>query len=212
MTRFPSSLVFAPKTQRSTPRSSLKRPRLSSSERGRETAAFILVFGVVMPVSCSRCKRLGLVCKTASKSESCGQCVSAGYSGCNVHGNDPSRLRAVLEEKQRLDQEERDTLAKLLRLKDQQKRLALQADELFGHEIDILQEEERSSIPGAGSLASEGGPLQSSSVVVDSPDWLAGVDWSTIDPNLLGQVGRGSGGGTAGASPGSSGAREVPTS
>ncbi|KAM7210619.1 hypothetical protein V8F06_013993 [Rhypophila decipiens] len=101
-----------------------KRPHPSSSDRRRETALFIFFFGVVMPISCSRCKRLQLVCKTASKSESCGQCVSAGYARCNVHGNDPSRLRAVLAEKQRFDQEERDTLAKLLRLKDQQKRLA----------------------------------------------------------------------------------------
>ncbi|KAM7189938.1 hypothetical protein V8F33_009740, partial [Rhypophila sp. PSN 637] len=122
-----------------------KRPRLTSTERRRENASFILLFGVIMPVRCSRCRRLDLVCKTASRSESCGQCVSACHTGCNVHGNDPSQLRAVLEEKKRLDQEKQETLAKLLRLEAQERRLTSRAEELFGHEIDILQEEERTS-------------------------------------------------------------------
>lgn len=120
-----------------------RKPRLSSTARRLETVSFIQLFGIVMPVRCSRCKRLDLECKVASKSESCGSCVASNNSSCNIHGNDPSELRKVLAEKRRLDDEERATLSKLLRLKDQQRSLAARADELFGHEIEIMQEEDR---------------------------------------------------------------------
>jgi len=82
----------------------------------------------------------------ASKSESCGHCVAASgtvYLSYNVHGNDLSVLHQVLDEKKRLDSKERDTFAKLLHIKDQQKSLAAYANKLFGHKLEIITEEER---------------------------------------------------------------------
>jgi len=106
-----------------------------------------------MPVKCSRCRRLNLPdCKVASKSKSCGHYIAAGrvaYLSYNVHGNDPSVLRKVLDEKKRLNAEECetalllcDTASKLLRLKDQQKGLAQRANELFSYKFNIIVEEE----------------------------------------------------------------------
>jgi len=89
----------------------------------------------------------------ASKSESYNYYIVASkviYLSYNVYRNDLSVLRGVLDEKKRLNAEERetalllrDTAFKLLRLKDQQKGLAQQVDELFGYEFDIMAEKKR---------------------------------------------------------------------
>lgn len=102
--------------------------------------------------------RLSLECKVASKSESCGQCVMVEgkvYSSYNVHGNGPSVLQGILDEKKRLDAEERDTLGKLLRLKDQRKALLRRADEVFSYELVILDKEEGQTPPTQPELAAQ---------------------------------------------------------
>jgi len=88
-----------------------------------------------MPVKCSYCCCLNLPgCKVTSKSKSCSYYVTASgtvYLSYNVYRNDLSVLRKVLDEKKRLNTEERETAlllrdiaSKFLRLKDQQKGLA----------------------------------------------------------------------------------------
>jgi len=92
-------------------------------------AKFILTFGIVILVKCSRYHYLNLLdCKVASKSKLCGYCVVAGgtvYLSYNVYRNDLSVLYRVLDEKKRLNVKEcettllfRDTAFKLLRFKD----------------------------------------------------------------------------------------------
>ena len=72
-----------------------------------------------MPVYYSRYRYLDLEYKTTSRADAYSYCVALNaLSLYNVRGNDLSILRAVFNEKKRLNQEERDTLAKLLRLKD----------------------------------------------------------------------------------------------
>jgi len=101
----------------------------SLTKRCITNVKFILTFGIIMPVKCSRCRRLNLPdCKVASKSESCGYYVAVSgiiYLSYNVYGNDPSVLHRVLNKKKRLNAKEcetalllRDTAFKLLRFKD----------------------------------------------------------------------------------------------
>ena len=65
------------------------------------------------------------------------------YLSYNVYRNDLSVLYQVLDKKKRLNSKERNTFIKLLYIKDQQKSLAVCADELFSYKLKIITEEER---------------------------------------------------------------------
>ena len=90
---------------------------------------FILTFGIVMPVKCSCYCCLNLPdCKVVSKSKLYSYYIVINrtvYLSYNVHRNDPSVLRKVLDEKKYLNAKKcktalllRNTAFKLLRLKD----------------------------------------------------------------------------------------------
>ena len=90
---------------------------------------FIFTFKIIMPVKCNRYRYLDLLdCKVASKSDSYGYYVAVRgimYSSYNVHSNDLSILRKVLDEKKHLNIKEyktnlllHNTTSKLLHLKD----------------------------------------------------------------------------------------------
>jgi len=101
----------------------------SLTERYIANIKFILIFGIVIPVKCNHYRCLNLPdCKVTSKSKLYSYYVVASktvYLFYNVYGNDLSVLHGVLNEKKCFDAEEcetalllRDTVSKLLRLKD----------------------------------------------------------------------------------------------
>jgi len=213
-----------------------KSQQRSSTVRRHNIAAFTDRFGLTMPVDCSRCKRLRLPdCKAADRSSSCQHCLKAGRSSsCNILGDPQSVIQGILDEKRRLDREREATISKLLeaaaaqkeataklaRLEIQSRALEGKAEDAFLREATLLREQEAEECAessgvtqGAGFPASEGDHFPSSVGDVGNLDWAssANVDWSVVDPDLLAQVGLGSVGGTAGASPGSPGNRQVPT-
>jgi hypothetical protein len=178
----------------------------SSTERRRIIAEYNENFGFAM-TDCSRCKRLSLECKVSDRSVSCSSCLRAGVSPCDAFGLPTSTLRVILEEKRRLDREKRETLAKLLRLEAQSRALEGRAEAAFTREVEVLEAEEReaSAVPASEPPAPEG---------VNADVWFPSfdVDWANLDPSLLVQAGQDFAGGTAGASPGSSGTQTAPTS
>jgi len=193
----------------------------SSTERRHSLIDYTNSFGLAMPVDCSRCKRLKLTdCKAADRSLSCQHCLEAGAKSCNIYGEPSSVLRGILAEKRRLDQEKEETLSKLLRLEAQSRALELKAGEAFSREYALLREEEAGepAEAAASTVTRESefpvAEVDRSPLSFGDADNLdfSGVDWSSLDPNLLSQVGLGSAGGTAGASPDSPGNRQVPTS
>ncbi|KAK4212627.1 hypothetical protein QBC37DRAFT_401398 [Rhypophila decipiens] len=219
MTRYPSFLVFVPETQHSAfvLIFSVQKARSSQSQQKRFAevvlSAYIAVIGSDSPMPCSNCFHSQRSCVIAPGSKCCGECISRKVACDGDHF--ASALLQTLEDYKTLEREEDELQERLLSVMRRKRRAKTRADELFrrgmvDHEKDVPDPR---GLPAPESQASMGGQAQSSSAAVGSPDWLAGVDWSSVDPDLLlGQAGQGSVGGTAGASPGSSGAREVPTS
>lgn len=167
---------------------------------------------------CSRCKRLRLPCKASDRSSSCQSCLRANASSCDVFGLPTSTLQFILNEKRRLDREKKDTLSqlnsaasKLLRLEVQSRALEERAEKAFSLEAELLEEEESqargSESLGAGLVASSEGSFDFTGFPSLSDAEIAAIG---LDPAFL--AGLGSAGGTAGASPGSSGAQAPPTS
>ncbi|KAK4221428.1 hypothetical protein QBC38DRAFT_129685 [Podospora fimiseda] len=194
------------------------RKKLSSTTHRRIIIEYTEEFGFAMPMDCSRCLRLRLSdCKATARSGSCQNCLKANVS-CNIFGEPEAVLRNILKEKRRLDQEKKETFSKLLRLEAQSRALEAKADEAFGREIALLQEEEAEEEAESSTVTREpefpisgGDHNQLSFGDVGNLDF-SGDDWSSLDPGLLSQVGLGSAGGTAGASPDSLENRQVPTS
>jgi hypothetical protein len=161
---------------------------------------------------CSYCLEKGLDCSVSGTSKRCGPCNLFNRPSCDVWGIDPGAFRAFVAEKSKLDLEEEETLAKLLRLRKQKRALEERVQKAVSRELrdisEVAQEEASSS---SGPPSSADVPPVSSSGVDSSlfdPAWvqgssddlfLAGVDLSA-GPFL---VGPGSSGGTPEASRGS---------
>jgi len=100
-----------------------------STKRYIINVKFILTFGIIIPVKCSRYYYLNLLdCKVASKSKLCSYYVTVNktaYLSYNIYGNDLSVLRGVLDKKKRFNIKEckttlllYNTAFKFLHLKD----------------------------------------------------------------------------------------------
>ncbi len=170
-----------------------KRSRPASSAvsdpeiRRRELSSFIEEFGVIMP-QCSRCERLDLPCHfDGRKSSRCSGCVKAGVSSCDVAGPstndrkgvrcfmcsfaDPLLVQRLRKEKDKLDDEEEQTLAKLLRLRKQRRKLQETAASLIRRGLRSIEELER-----AEKAEKEVQASSSLDPVVDMQDWDVSVD------------------------------------
>jgi hypothetical protein len=128
-------------------------------------ARFIHEFGFEMP-SCDSCRRRGLECVVAEGKERCAECVSAGYTSCNPGGNSAAACwsflsilltvrfllisfidERVVREKDRLSREraaaEEDlerAMAKLQRIRRQEKFLREKAAEMIRRGVESLDE------------------------------------------------------------------------
>jgi len=97
---------------------------------------------------CSRCERLSLCCIVATDTSRCGECVGSKQK-CDVAGPSLSDWKSLEREERRLDDERRETLAKLLRLDLQQRSLRTRGREMLRRglksldELDAAEEAER---------------------------------------------------------------------
>jgi hypothetical protein len=184
----------------------------TSTQRRHRLATNSSVLGIPMP-KCSRCLEKGLDCTATGSSKRCGPCNRANCSSCDVWGIDPATFRSFISEKEQLDREKQETLAKLLRLESQSRSLEERVKQAMSRELrDIseLEREEASSVP-APSSAADAPPVNSSNAdpLPSDPSWIH--NFSSDDPFLAGVdlsvglplVGPDSSGGTPGVSRGS---------
>lgn len=106
--------------------------------------------GITMP-SCSTCERAQRKCVVSdADSTRCSECVRQGRR-CDVAGPSSSDMRSVVEELRRLNQEEKETTSKLLRLQKQREFFQDRASEMIRRglktmdELDAAEEEERAA-------------------------------------------------------------------
>ncbi|KAK4185409.1 hypothetical protein QBC35DRAFT_16085 [Podospora australis] len=92
---------------------------------------------------CSRCLRLHLSpCKAADRSTSCQNCLRANVASCDVFGVPTAELRALMDEKRRLDRRKEEVLSELLRLEKQSRALEGRAEKALSREISLMEEDE----------------------------------------------------------------------
>jgi hypothetical protein len=113
-----------------------------------------------------------------------------------------------MDEVKAVEQEERKLLERLLALQKKKTNLREYGDELFRRGMKDYEAE----VPPPDPISAVNSSLPSEGI--GATNWLSSfdVDWANLDPNLLAQAGQDFVGGTAGASPGSSGTQTAPTS
>ncbi|KAG8407156.1 hypothetical protein J3458_022453 [Metarhizium acridum] len=123
--------------QRSRPNQKIDRKRLSE---------FISAFGFVMP-SCDSCRKNNRECIVAEGKDRCSECALRGYTSCNPGGTSSDAYNRVLREKDRLDRErasaEEDlerAMARLQRIRRQEKFLRQKAAEMIARGVESLDE------------------------------------------------------------------------
>jgi hypothetical protein len=123
--------------QRSRPNQQVDRKRLSE---------FIEAFGFIMP-SCNSCRQHGRQCIVAEGKDRCSECALRGYANCNPGGTSSDAYARVLREKTRLDKErasaEEDlerAMARLQRIRRQEKFLREKAAEMISRGVESLDE------------------------------------------------------------------------
>jgi hypothetical protein len=161
--------------------------------------------GKIMPVKCSRCSSKNLECRVLPGAERCGECIkSVGRDSCDVFGASAASWTAVQREEARLEAEEEEAMAKILRLRKQQRKLKEKAGKMLQHDlhtIDALEEfEEKERLEKERAEQAEQASQASTSVAVDLSSfelppmsdsemaaWLeAEGSFGGISPNQLG--------------------------
>lgn len=198
----------------------------------------ILWAPIVVPNSCSYCEKRGFPCESSpSEPSRCSECVRNSQARCDAQGVSPAQLRKIASQYAKLESELEEVESELEEVESAMEAMAAKAQRLrrqkrmwyekmsraISRGIDSIEELERaeaavppSSVPGSldaevDSLFPPGAFDAAGFPALSAADWAAqGLDPALLDPTLLADPG--SVGGTAGASPGSSGTREVPTS
>ena len=94
-----------------------------------------------MPVKCSRCSEKNLECRVLPGADRCGECTkSVGRDSCDVFGSSASSWASVQREEARLEAEEEEAMAKILRLRKQQRKLREKAGKMLQHDLHTIDE------------------------------------------------------------------------
>jgi len=138
--------------------------------------------GVEVP-SCSRCEKRGLQCLVAPDTSRCGECVRSKQK-CDVDGPSVADWENLEREERRLEEEERETLAKLLRLGTQKRSLRQRAREMMKRglssldELDAVERQEKEA--ELAKVQATLLPAASDEIPLD-PSFLHGSFWGGLD-------------------------------
>ncbi|KAK4216409.1 hypothetical protein QBC37DRAFT_416702 [Rhypophila decipiens] len=151
-----------------------------SSEKA--LAAFVSFAGFESSMPCTNCFRNGRSCIISSGSSHCGECIGRKVH-CDGNNFAPSLMRSIEEEKLREQVLALNT--QLLSTMSRKRRARERAGELFrrgmvDHEKEVPDPRDP---PAPASQASGNDHPPSTSAAVGTPDWLADVDWSSVDPD-----------------------------
>ena len=142
--------------------------------------------GFEMP-PCSYCERNSRKCIVSEESSSkCSECVRRGER-CDVEGPSLDDMESVLRETERLQREEEEAMAKILRLRKQQRRLQTKAKELIRRglktmdELEAVEEKEK-------QMETERAANEAASTQVHGPaaeaDPFAGIEIPLLPPEV----------------------------
>lgn len=158
---------------------------------------------VIEMTSCSYCTSQGRKCLVdRDVSVRCSECVRAGRSKCDALLPNMSEWDSIDKQRDRLEREEEEAMAKILRLRKQKKLLARREREMLKRgmrtldELDAAEEKERLETE-AREKAEEAAALVPSSVAgssledldsfglsVDQLPWLLDIDGRILEPSL----------------------------
>ncbi|BCR89217.1 uncharacterized protein ACHE_50415A [Aspergillus chevalieri] len=115
----------------------------SSSVRKNELLRKISDNGFAMVFSCTRCARLGKTCVKSDDSDRCSECVKEGGRSRCVEmkpSYSDAEWRRLVRAQHSIKDEEEALLAKLLRLRKQERLLRERANEFISHEFQAIEE------------------------------------------------------------------------
>lgn len=147
-------------------------------------------FGVACVLPCKRCGELGKTCIRAEFSKRCNECVRATNCRCVEMPVSELAWKRLTEAQERLQEEEEQALAKILRLRKQQRLLKKRAGEFLQKDIKdveelekLEEEEERKAAEDRAKQAAEQEQQEliaamlnsndASGLAVDDSSWLA---------------------------------------
>jgi len=158
----------------------------------------ITATGIEMP-PCSRCEKKELKCVVSDDSRRCGECVRTN-ARCDAGGPSTSEWEKLEREERRLQEEEEEAMAKILRLRKQQRLFRSRAKDMLRRglktmdELDEAEEKERAA---AEQAARQGGEVNASSEVPPEGDLF-----ESLSPSFWDQFAQGAGVSTPGATHG----------
>jgi hypothetical protein len=132
------------------PRSTRRQKTSESTRKGKERDSLsqrVELHGVVM-LPCSYCAQNDLNCIGSDDSSRCSNCISAKRK-CDLAPFTPKQWEDLEKEERRLQQQEEEAMAKILRLRRQQRRLKTKAKDMLRRglktmdELDEVKERER---------------------------------------------------------------------
>jgi hypothetical protein len=130
---------------------------------------------------CSRCERLSLCCVVAADTSRCGECVGSKQK-CDVAGPSLSDWKSLEREERRLEDERRETLAKLLRLDLQQRTLRTRGREMLRRglkSLDELDAAEEAEKVAAAAIPLPTGDFEFPEIPLDPVE--AAAFWASLD-------------------------------
>jgi hypothetical protein len=134
--------------------------------------------------SCSRCKKRGLKCLVTPDTSRYGEYIYSKQK-CNVNGPSAIDWESLEKEERRLEEEEKETLTKLLRLGTQKRSLRQRAREMIRrglstlNELDSVKAKEREEdLARVQAIL-----LPSSNKVIADPSFLSDSFWADLGFN-----------------------------
>lgn len=144
----------------------------------------ILTTGIEMP-PCSRCEKKHTKCVVSDDSKRCSECIRVN-ARCDAGGPSASDWDKLEREERRLQEEEEEAMAKILRLRKQQRLFRSRAKDMLRRglktmdELDEAEERERKEAEAKEALPHSPPPTVSGGAVLD-PE----LDFSTFDHAAL---------------------------
>jgi hypothetical protein len=101
--------------------------------------------GFIMVSPCVRCARLGKKCVKSEGSDRCSECVKEGRTRCveSKPSFTDAEWRRLVQAQDLIKEEEERLLAKLMRLRKQERLLCHRANEFLAHDFKEVEELER---------------------------------------------------------------------
>ena len=162
----------------------------------KHLSAIALICGIEMS-PCSYCvkrsereKRQIRCVVSKDDSSRCVGCIENKKGGCDVSGPSDHAMKKLLDENDRLDREEEETLSKLLRLRRQRREFSTRARDMLRRglktldELDEAEEKERlAKEEEVRRLAAAGSPVSSGTILSEEVDLAAILGLNDFEPD-----------------------------